>query len=75
MLDTKRFRAGKQVATGFDKNKLGSGQISSRLYGSVGFKCEYVIVAGGGAGSDRAGGGGRRRLSFFCCGGTYWRWR
>ena len=58
MLNNKRFRASKQVATGFGTNRLGSGQVSSRLYGSVGFNCVYVIVAGGGAGTDRAGGAG-----------------
>jgi len=58
MSKNKKFRASKQVATGFGTGRSGSGQISSRLYGSVGFKCEYVIVAGGGAGSDRAGGAG-----------------
>lgn len=58
MLDNKRFRASKKVSAGFGTQRLGSGQVSSRLYGSVGFKCEYVVVAGGGAGSDRAGGAG-----------------
>jgi hypothetical protein len=58
MSDNKRFRVSKQVITGFGITRLGSGQVSSRIYGSIGFKCEYVVVAGGGAGTDRAGGGG-----------------
>lgn len=58
MLNNKRFRVSKQVITGFGHNRIGSGQVSGRIYGSIGFNCEYVVVAGGGGGTDRAGGGG-----------------